>query len=106
VKTGDSDQEVERREIQAERAQAHGEEAWRLYRRRFIGRLERPISVQQEVVGDGKAEGTRRRGQVVHAAVLDEHREDRQIDQVSGSSDEEEANQLEVQATTPADRYQ
>jgi hypothetical protein len=42
----------------------------------------------------------------VHAAVLDEHREDRQIDQVSGSSDEEEANQLEVQATTPADRYQ
>ena len=92
---GVGDERLERDQVDQQGGDADREEAHRLEAGVSLAGGEGPVAVEQEVVGDGDAEGADRGGDVMDAEAADEHREDGEVDQVAGAADEAEFDQLQ-----------
>ena len=66
-----------------------------------VPRVEGPVPVPEKVVGEGYEKGADRGEQMVQAEATGEQGEDRQVDQVTGATDDAEFEQLKpaVRAT-------
>jgi len=60
-----------------------------------VARVERPVTVEQEVVDDGDEPGDHRGDAVLEAGAVHEQRVDGDVDDEAGAADESEADELQ-----------
>ena len=91
---GDAHQQLQHDQVEAKRDQADRQEAGGLESGVPIRGLERPMPVEQEVVGDRDAEGEHCRRDVVDAGKMNQCGEHGQVDDVAGCAHDRELHQL------------
>ena len=95
VNPDDANEQLEHEEVETERYQADDQEARRLKGGPPVGCPESPMAIEQEIVGDGYAEGDNRRRLIVDIDGFHERRVDSEIDDVTRRANQRKAHQLE-----------